>query len=1613
MRCPSSPSSTCGRLALALALVALATAAAPARATEPTRADRIAPTPSDFAGTRLRRAAAEQFAGNPAGVVENLEPLDWANEALFDDMDRAAFLLARAYLDLGGHDRFATLAHTVAGWSRTSIYTDWIAYHADTASPDSAAFRRDAGTGGRGPLEVYLEALNAAANGESDEVLLMELSSMDTVSVLGRDLAGVALIRRATRAMESGGDPEALLERVPAASRYEARAHHMLGMLWIERGEADRGRALLESITAGDSCYTGHDEVTLSLAGLAIDEGRWEGAYRIYSDLDRSWTAHQASLEAMLASGIYDTLWRAWESPAHESEALLIDGGSSNRLSRMLADEAADLGAKPATEVPAGDATQGGALLRWQVPPPSEAEWRATATAERAAESARYDQAENRRARETEERRLASLRGYLDQGLERAARERAILSGQATLLDSLRATLDLLDGRLAGVRDSATHRVLLRTTRTLREGADNLLWIAAMRRFHVDGPNAARARYAPPGMPSADSLLTREEALARSLRVVVAAFAEDWPELIARSHAEAWRPGLIDRVHVQGAETARQLAWLDTLETDMTLQLERAGTSPVLLALERREPALRRRADSLEVAHRRIRDEAARGALRRALARMDVEREGIDYGLAAASYGLSVGLGREADSLVAGADSLAPFSGAEMDDPRAIAWRGTAIASLDAFLDRHPESFARGEMRFRLADLLLIEARHEFQEQMAAYVEDQKSGGGNVRLPVLSHEPALELYKAILAEDTSFEHTDAVLFNAGMILADEGNTEAAAYFGRLVSEHPESDYRQESWLRMGDLAFNAKRFDESIDSYGHAAEGPDPSLMAIALYKKGWAHFNQDQFMDATDAFRAVLDLYAESGDRIEADIAGESESYMVHALARAGGAPAFEGYFDRIGERQYEHRVLMALGQHYRRFSLFDEAARADELSLSRFPHHPDALVSAKRLVETHERAEQHLRAREARLAWAPRFVPSSEWARAQASDSVRTAGSEFSRRAWEFVANHHHREARTNDSATDWREALRLYRTLLSHWPEDGKAPTFNLYAGEASMRLDAYPDAIEHYNAAAAAGSDSIAELAMHQRVAVSDTWYESTRGRGGTELGSDSLAHVVLGFADELLGRFPDHEGADDIVWRQGNIAFAHGWHERAAGDFGRMVDRYPGDARVPRAAGLQADALFRIERFDEAGTAYERTVVLAGAAGMDSLASKAREAVPISHYRHAEQVAANEPRNHERQAELFEKVATGWPDYEHAHVAQYRAALARLEAGQPRRGIEDMQKLIADFPQSEYVQDAHLHIAKTWEAEKEYASAGEAYAVFAKRYSDDASAPDAWLKAADLYEQAGLQERAEAQRVAYIRQYPDDRATAMEILDVLARREIAAVTPGSSISGVLARPSASADTTGTGSYLSDYVRRAEANPELASNDLRAQVLFLRGEEVRTGYMHLRLTQPLPASIALKQALLDSMLTLYRASIDFGAEQWAHASAFRIGHVLVAFGEALEQSERPGHLAGEDLLAYEDVLLDESQPFYDRGEAVWEDLLRQKGVERTDDPWLTLARESLWKRLAYRFYFRPEVEYPLVAGKAPSGKQPVDIERQIAKGKGGKETTPVAQQEEDSK
>lgn len=1585
-------------------------------------------TPAEWDAFHLGRAVDLWCAGDLRGAAELLEAIDVSPASTFERADRAAFLLAAAYLRMNDRESFERVAART-GDAAGSPYRRWIRYsqlaQSLTHAPgDDAATRLPDGMPGvdvmaaslllelerpaealtllestpsdasLGSIHLYLQARARAASGADPMHDWERLAERTPAGALDADLIGFANLEIAAARITAGSDAGEWLARVPPGSRYGVRAAHLRGLNAIAAGDTASGTQILSEILKDHPQYEGRRDVKQKLGAISMRRSFWHAALRYYESAEDNWSDEVETLDRIEAPAEASTIWGAWEQPSMWSaelrlapEALIESVDAHARASLDLRatpdlSPAADMGKalwpslEGTRETAAWDSTD--VLSRFA---PQATEWDAL----RAVQSRERDAA-NRLARQdyiVAQRREELRRrvDYLADGRAQADSSEASLVRASSRLAALLARLDAALVQLKAVRDGALSQLTART-RDMVEGVErDVIFMHALRHFYVEGPRLDRPERFPDGVPSPAELLTREETLSIAAESLLTVFAQHYPNVVNRSYAEVWEPRLMGGSRTLNSALRAELTRAHRVGASIDSTLAAYANDPVLAAALARRNELATRTDSLRTAETALRADIVHAVAARGRDQLGLEREALEYGLADASYELAVYMAKDATS---GEDTTI-----------AAQYRGRAIDRLAAFLARYPQSIARGESRFRLADLRLLQARDDFRQRMAGFLGEKPTAddlGNRSLAPFVDYAPAASLYESILAEDPGFPHIDAVLFNLGMILSDDGQPRAAEYLSRLVHDYPDSPDAQEAWLRMGNDRFDTKDYAGCVPFFEQVIAGGDPSFAAIALYKLGWAHFEKDNFEGAADAFRRLMDHYASHADIAKSmDLRQEAEEYLVHSLARAGGASAFRDYFDRIGHRDYESRILMSLGHLMRSISLYEEAVACDQLWLSRYPLDAQALSVTERMVTTYRQWNKPDLARDAKLAQAERFLPGTPWYEANHDDQLRSSALGFAQSAIRETAAYYHKRARETNDPASWRAALTNYEQYLKQWPKTADAHRIHFMAGEAASRMNDYPRSLAHLAAAAKSDSTALAVEAAWHHVAVTDTWYRSTISPTSKN-GSDSLAVNLLATSGAFVSRYPDDKRAADVVWRQGNVAYAHGWFTEAATSLALFGEHYTTDARAVRAVRMSGDARYRRAEYQLAGATYEKALELARVAKQDSVASALETTIPLCYFKYAETIAAADSvHGDEKAAPVFARVAKLWPRFEHTDIALYRSGLGFAAGKSYADAAGAWEQLLAEHPKSEYARDSAAQVALALEKSGNARSAATAYERFSRLYPKDTDAPGALLKAIDLLANANDAAGAEEMRTVFLDRFPGETDAVMEIRASRAQRELAKVGAGGmKLSSLLAAPKAAGKAAkgavkpaAPSSDLRAYLDLAAKNPDLASAPILAQVDYLKAEDAYADYAALRLTQPLPKSLEKKKARLEALLASYETCSRHGVAEYARASAYRIGQALIEFGDALMKSERPAGLGEEDLIAYDDVLREQSFTFYDRGEDVWSTLLKQVG-DSADDPgqWLARTREALWPRLGARFMFQPEVEYPLVAAQPPA-------------------------------
>lgn len=187
----------------------------------------------------------------------------------------------------------------------------------------------------------------------------------------------------------------------------------------------------------------------------------------------------------------------------------------------------------------------------------------------------------------------------------------------------------------------------------------------------------------------------------------------------------------------------------------------------------------------------------------------------------------------------------------------------------------------------------------EFERFLASYREQTESipyrTDAQLRLAdsffaLKRYADAVRVYRRLAADGD-----DYALYQIAQAYANSAEpVEAIASFQRLITEFPQSEWREEARYSMGYLYFQNQEYDQAIQEYGTLIrDHGSHALAAKAQYGIGDAHFNAGRLEQAVSAYQVVLDRYPSS------PFASDAAAGIQFALLASGQEERSSAFID------------------------------------------------------------------------------------------------------------------------------------------------------------------------------------------------------------------------------------------------------------------------------------------------------------------------------------------------------------------------------------------------------------------------------------------------------------------------------------------------------------------------------------------------------------------------------------------------------------------------------------------------------------------------------------------------------------------------------------------
>jgi tetratricopeptide (TPR) repeat protein len=200
--------------------------------------------------------------------------------------------------------------------------------------------------------------------------------------------------------------------------------------------------------------------------------------------------------------------------------------------------------------------------------------------------------------------------------------------------------------------------------------------------------------------------------------------------------------------------------------------------------------------------------------------------------------------------------------------------RKEAIQTMESFVARYGRYRDDPQYRehiadtlFKLAELHRDQAEYRMDMDARLYEQRMKEYEWGIR-PSPPNEAeadysrAMAMYRRVVDEFKDYRYRDMVMYLLGYYLRlSERVEDSSVVLADMTRDYPESYYAMAAWMLLGHNHYDLSNYKKAIEAYKMVASRQENNeSYEDALYRLGWASFEEFQYEQAINAFLRLLD---------------------------------------------------------------------------------------------------------------------------------------------------------------------------------------------------------------------------------------------------------------------------------------------------------------------------------------------------------------------------------------------------------------------------------------------------------------------------------------------------------------------------------------------------------------------------------------------------------------------------------------------------------------------------------------------------------------------------------------------------------------------------------
>ena len=848
--------------------------------------------------------------------------------------------------------------------------------------------------------------------------------------------------------------------------------------------------------------------------------------------------------------------------------------------------------------------------------------------------------------------------------------------------------------------------------------------------------------------------------------------------------------------------------------------------------------------------------------------------------------------------------------------------------------------------------LAAIEFKLSEELQQSSAAEDVESTLANEKL-----NRTIELLETSIKDYPKAKHNDVTLYQLAKAYDQKGGYDQThEALKALVKDYPKSTYYIEAQFRLAEYAFSAKKYSLAEDKYTEIIFAKNNAVFyEKSLYKRGWARFKQEFYIEAADDFVQVINFNDfQQYEQLTASQQSLFDEYfraMGLSFSYLGGAEPLNLYFQQTEHVNNLYYIYSSLSDTFLKQQRYNDAVTTLDSYIAQYPDAEFAAQASLKVVNIWKEAGFVEQRKTAFEQFYLHYQPTSNyWLKNKKQYKKRFESISLALKEHILIetATYHKRYQKSNKSA-DFTRAERWYKNYLSHFSAYSRQDNINFLFASLYLQHKNEDLAFKYYQLAGFDEQTITHKEAAYQVIILADKLLSSTKNRQSQAVWLSRLIESSTLYAQQ----YPTNKQTIKVIAHASEVAYSNKKYSDTI-MLAELVVSNKNTTLINNINMVKAHAYFQTKQYLAAENTYLALVHNPKLRPKET--SSAKEGLALAIFYQGSSAA--EQQDVQVAIDHYARISQVAPKTATAASGLFDAIALSIQNEKWLQAIDHIKRFRTLYPLDKNSNDVTKKLSIAYLNSKQDIAAANELEKLSSHENSKAYKMASLLKAAELYQTNNDVTSAIRSLKKYIKTYPQPLMPNLESMYTLTQLYIQTNELNKSLfwqNKILSvdKKTPNSIKNGRSNFIASHAALALARAE--------QYVFSR----------VKLVAPLKRNLKLKKKSMQGSVNYYARASSYGVAETATEATYAIATIYNDFSQALLTSEVPKHLNDDEKEQYLFLLEDQAFPFEEKAIEFFEVNLTYT-KDDIYDQWIRQSHQALQRLFPIRYQREPKVE-----------------------------------------